>query len=53
MNKPIIISDEIDCNSQMTKSTRASYTMQVSFRHFWKVKVNHYINGLYIYAPCE
>ncbi len=53
LSLPVVISDEIDGNAQMTKSTRSTDTMQIGLGHLWKVKVNYNVNGLYVNASGE
>lgn len=44
--KSILVCDEVDCDTQVTETTRPTYAMEVSLRHFWEVEVNHNVYAL-------
>jgi len=45
-SESVIISDEIDGDTQVAESARATNTMQVGFGHLGEVEVDHDVNGL-------
>jgi hypothetical protein len=51
--KPILVRDEVDGESQMTKTSRPAYAVEVRFRVLWKVKVDDDIDSLDIYTTGE
>lgn len=42
----VVISDEIDSNTQMTESTRSANTVQVGLGHFGEIEVDDHVDGL-------
>lgn len=42
----VVISDEIDSNTQMTESTRSANTVQVGLGHFREIEVDDHVDGL-------
>jgi len=51
--EPVLVSNEIDSDTEMTKTTRPPNTVQVSLRHLWKVKVDDNIHSLDINSSRE
>ena len=49
----IILSYEVDCNTQVTKSTRTSYSMQVGVRRTREIKVDDHIDRFNINTSGE
>lgn len=45
-HEPVVISDEIDSNTQMTESTRSANTVQVGLGHFREIEVDDHVDGL-------
>ena len=45
-SKPVVVSDEVDRNAEVTVATRAAYAMQVSLGVTWKVKVDDDVDRL-------
>lgn len=50
---PVIISDEIDCEAEMPKSTSAPNSMKVRLSCFGEVKIYHHIHRLNINTSSE
>lgn len=51
--KPIIVSDEINGNTQVTISSRTSNPVQICLRHFGEIEVYHNIHCLDVYTSCK
>ena len=45
-SKSVLVSDQIDGNTKMAETTRATNSMQVSFGHLGEVKIDDHIHSL-------
>ena len=44
----IVISDEVDCKTKMTKSTRSAYSVEIGLGKSWEVEIDDNVDGLNI-----
>eukprot|EP00040_Diaphanoeca_grandis_P014691 m.74677 g.74677 ORF g.74677 m.74677 type:complete len:146 (+) comp24686_c1_seq2:314-751(+) len=49
----VFVSDEVDGDTEMAKSTRSANSVQVSFSSFGEIKVDHDVDGLDIDTSVE
>lgn len=52
-DSPVLIGDEVDCNTKVTITTWSTYSVKVRLSVLWKVKVDDDIDSLYINASSE
>lgn len=51
--KPILVGDQIDSQTKVTKSSRPTDPVEICFRALGEIKIDNNINSLNIYPPCE
>lgn len=51
--EPVIVGDEVDGETQVAESPRATHTMQIGLGVFGKVKVDNHIDSLHVNATRE
>lgn len=51
--KAVLISDEIDGDTQVAKSSRSANPVKVRLGHLWEIKVDHNIDCLHVNASSK
>lgn len=51
--EPILVRDQVNCQSEMPKSPGSANSMQISLTILWEVEINDDVNGLNVYASSE
>lgn len=51
--EPVVVGDQVDCNTKVAEPATSADPVEVSLGHLWEVKVDDNINGLNVNPPGE